>query len=130
MVDDIGDRLVFGVKNLYDTLSDTLILKDINKEDFFFLDEALINVCARNCQDMLTDNSIDPKSIENLAGSKKKRTTLPRSTRQFLDEVFNKKSNPNRAERYIIAQKSGLTPLQVRVWVCIGSKCDLFASTN
>lgn len=48
-----------------------------------------------------------------------KRTTLSKPTKFLLEEVFRRKPCPNRAERLLISKKTGLTPLQVRVWVCI-----------
>ena len=44
---------------------------------------------------------------------------LPKEARLFLERVFEKKQSLNSKEREAIAKKCGLTPLQVRVWVCI-----------
>ncbi|ODV95199.1 hypothetical protein PACTADRAFT_42688 [Pachysolen tannophilus NRRL Y-2460] len=47
---------------------------------------------------------------------KKRRTFISKETRDFLETAFKLKRSPNSRERKIIAEKCGLTPLQVRVW--------------
>ncbi|CCH42179.1 POU domain, class 3, transcription factor 2 [Wickerhamomyces ciferrii] len=51
------------------------------------------------------------------ASKNKKRTSIPKETKTFLESVFNSKRTPNSRERQLIAEKCGLTPVQVRVWV-------------
>nr|CAO02580.1 mating type a1 protein [Lachancea waltii] len=45
-----------------------------------------------------------------------RRTLFSKDTRLFLESVFEKKKSPNSRERKAIADKCGLTPVQVRVW--------------
>lgn len=47
---------------------------------------------------------------------KRKRTSLDKETRRFLEQVFEKKKRPNAKEREIIARKCNLDPIQIRVW--------------
>lgn len=46
----------------------------------------------------------------------KKRKQLSRESKRFLETAFEAKRDPNSKERHLIAEKSGLTPMQVRVW--------------
>lgn len=46
----------------------------------------------------------------------KKRTSITPESKEFLERVFKAKRTPNSTERKVIAEKCGLTPLQVRVW--------------
>ncbi|EER30103.1 hypothetical protein CTRG_06239 [Candida tropicalis MYA-3404] len=50
---------------------------------------------------------------------KKKRQRLDNTTKEFLEKVFERKSQPNRRERELIAEKYGISLSQIRVWVCI-----------
>lgn len=47
----------------------------------------------------------------------RKRTSISKEAKSFLETVFKSKRTPNSQERKIIAEKCGLTPVQVRVWV-------------
>ncbi len=55
------------------------------------------------------------KTDEN--SKNKKRTSISKDAKAFLENVFSSKRTPNSKERKIIAEKCGLTPVQVRVWV-------------
>ncbi|CAB4253359.1 Hmra1p [Maudiozyma barnettii] len=57
---------------------------------------------------------------------KRKRTTISKSTKEFLEKVFEKKQWITREERQIVAMECGITPLQVRIWVC----CYLYTFTT
>ncbi|KAH3686709.1 hypothetical protein WICPIJ_002310 [Wickerhamomyces pijperi] len=46
----------------------------------------------------------------------KKRKQLSREAKRFLEAAFVAKRDPNSKERQLIAEKSGLTTMQVRVW--------------
>ncbi|KAK5964058.1 homeobox domain-containing protein PWA37_004399 [Arxiozyma heterogenica] len=46
------------------------------------------------------------------------RTHLTKDTRLFLEKVFAQKQWLTKEERQLIARKCGLSPLQVRIWVC------------
>jgi hypothetical protein len=69
---------------------------------------------GRNSQPSPPPISLREKS--EAAGTNKKRTSIPKDVRAFLETVFETKRSPNGKERKIIAEKCGLTPLQVRVW--------------
>ncbi|AAS51526.3 AFR643Cp [Eremothecium gossypii ATCC 10895] len=46
----------------------------------------------------------------------RRRTVLPKETKEFLESVFERKRCPNAKERRAIAEKCGLTPIQIRIW--------------
>ena len=46
------------------------------------------------------------------------RMHLTKDTRLFLEKVFAQKQWLTKEERQLIARKCGLSPLQVRIWVC------------
>lgn len=54
----------------------------------------------------------------NNAPRKRKRTTMSKNTKDFLEKVYEKKQWITREERQIIAMECGITPIQVRIWVC------------
>ncbi|SCV03248.1 LANO_0G03031g1_1 [Lachancea nothofagi CBS 11611] len=64
---------------------------------------------------LLTLESIK-KACGALCRQEQRRTLLSKDTRLFLESVFEKKRSPNSRERKAIADKCGLTPVQVRVW--------------
>lgn len=47
------------------------------------------------------------------------RQRLSLSSKELLERIFLVKQFPNRRERELIAKKCGVSPLQIRVWVCI-----------
>lgn len=49
---------------------------------------------------------------------RKPRKRLSSSSKELLERIFLVKQSPNRRERELIAGKCGVTPLQIRVWVC------------
>ncbi|AMD20177.1 HEL342Cp [Eremothecium sinecaudum] len=48
--------------------------------------------------------------------TQRRRTVLPKETKEFLESVFERKRCPNAKERRAIAEKCGLTPIQIRIW--------------
>lgn len=54
--------------------------------------------------------------LKDKKGGARKRTLIPKETKDFLESLFEKKRSPNSRERKAIADKCGLTPVQVRVW--------------
>lgn len=47
------------------------------------------------------------------------RQRLSLASKELLERIFLVKQSPNREERGLIAEKCGVSPLQIRVWVCI-----------
>ncbi|CAI4297743.1 AFI_G0005850.mRNA.1.CDS.1 [Saccharomyces cerevisiae] len=50
--------------------------------------------------------------------SPKGKSSISPQARAFLEQVFRRKQSLNSKEKEEVAKKCGITPLQVRVWVC------------
>lgn len=66
--------------------------------------------------------------LKDKKGGGRKRTLIPKETKDFLESLFEKKRSPNSRERKAIADKCGLTPVQVRVWVRFSFFFSVFIS--
>lgn len=62
-----------------------------------------------------TSSDPEDNGSQSKLGSKK-RSPISKEAKQLLETIFETKRTPNGKERKIIAEKCGLTPLQVRVW--------------
>lgn len=49
---------------------------------------------------------------------KGKNKAFSKESRNFLERVFERKRTLNSREREAVAANCGLTPIQVRIWVC------------
>lgn len=50
--------------------------------------------------------------------SPKGKSSISPQARAFLEQIFRRKQSLNSKEKEEVAKKCGITPLQVRVWVC------------
>ncbi|ADJ41798.1 AFR751Wp [Eremothecium gossypii ATCC 10895] len=64
----------------------------------------------------VTSLIVIPASALLTGDKQRRRTVLPKETKEFLESVFERKRCPNAKERRAIAEKCGLTPIQIRIW--------------
>lgn len=81
----------------------------------FNLKETRVSILNKN-REGEKSGELEEENLESRF-KKKTRKSIPHSSKQFLETIFKTKRTPNNKERQIIADKCGLTPLQVRVWV-------------
>ena len=55
---------------------------------------------------------------------------MSKTTKDFLEKVFIKKQWITREERQMIALECGITPIQVRIWVCFDPKNSIKLEFN
>lgn len=111
----MGDK--FSIINLYDSmrsyvLENTLPQRIIDRSErtSFTLEKVTVKITNQ-------EGGLKEEIRGVTGGSTRKRTYINNEIRRFLEKAFHKKRNPTRSDRAAIAQKCGLTPLQVRVWV-------------
>lgn len=63
-----------------------------------------------------SSSTVSPNTVES---TKRCKSKLPKEARNILERVFERKKSLNSRERLAIAKWCGLSPKQVRVWVCI-----------
>lgn len=71
-------------------------------------------------QYIFNKDSIKRSYSERVLGKdcKGKNRAFSKESRKFLESVFEKKKTLTPREREIVGASCGLTPLQVRIWVC------------
>lgn len=72
-------------------------------------------------QYIFDENSVKALALSRVSGKCLKRESkiFSKETRRFLESVFERKKSLNPKEREVVGAACGLTPTQVRVWVCI-----------
>ncbi|RCK65208.1 Mating-type-like protein A1 [Candida viswanathii] len=115
------NQFELSIRNLYNTMikthkeeEESLTVAQEGGDDFKL---AKITISVSDQIDDNRSSDKDNGTTENEAKkSKKKRQRLDNSTKEFLERVFEKKSQPNRRERELIAEKYGISLPQIRVW--------------
>lgn len=112
------------VRNLYDTLlksqkeeSEQQFNSPVEDSEDFYLTKIEISVSNSLHNDFTSEDKTSQVPGE-LKKPKQTRRRLSNSVKDLLENIFLLRPSPNRRERELIAKKCGVTPLQIRVWVC------------
>lgn len=67
------------------------------------------------------EDESDPDNYQGALNKqmKGKRMSLDPNRKAFLENAFQMQPFPNRKDRELLAKKTGMTSVQVRIWVCI-----------
>ncbi|KAI5964170.1 uncharacterized protein KGF55_002112 [Candida pseudojiufengensis] len=116
-------RLDWALSQLQSTLEtirnfegESSLLVSSESAQEFELNQISITVSGTDKLMETVNNSADRKVTTELG---KPRKRLASSAKNLLEQIFLVQQTPNRRERELIARKCGVTPLQIRVWVCI-----------
>lgn len=110
-----------SLRNLYHTMlkaqkeEEEILTVTEEGGDEFKLAKITISV-SDQADDFRASDKESLSSEEEGKKLKKKRQRLDNTTKEFLEKVFERKSQPNRRERELIAEKYGISLSQIRVW--------------
>ena len=82
------------------------------------------NACIGGSEQSVTDRSSKSTSLEtdiSVTSSTVTRKRLSDEVRLLLERLYERKRALNSKERHLVAKVCGLSPRQVRVWVCFTS---------
>ncbi|CAI4309042.1 AIF_collapsed_G0006550.mRNA.1.CDS.1 [Saccharomyces cerevisiae] len=85
------------------------------------INRTLFNILGTEIDEInLNTNNLYNKYTTTLKKEKspKGKSSISPQARAFLEQVFRRKQSLNSKEKEEVAKKCGITPLQVRVWVC------------
>ncbi|KAI5957796.1 hypothetical protein KGF57_003063 [Candida theae] len=120
----IDPRLEWGLSQLPDTLRRIEQFESENRTNIplqhnsnFFLQRVAISIGGT----VRSKHTQETDLCGSWGGLRRSRKRLSSSSKELLEKIFLVKQSPNRRERELIAGKCGVTPLQIRVWVCTRS---------